>query len=84
MPAVIPMAVPPEADFVPCQYAADVTDGDPQEREYLYLITPDGRLCDVDPSGRSINICASTTRACRPFASGSITARIAAPSSNCR
>lgn len=42
MPAVIPVTVPPEADFVPCQYVETVLEGDPREREYLYLTTPDG------------------------------------------
>ncbi len=42
MPAVIPMPVPPEADLVPCQYAQHVLEGDPQEREYLFLAAPDG------------------------------------------
>ncbi|WP_418061262.1 cupin domain-containing protein [Pimelobacter simplex] len=35
---------PPEAELTPCSYvAADaIVDGDPQEREHLYLTTPDG------------------------------------------
>ncbi|MCR1786144.1 DUF861 domain-containing protein [Nocardioides carbamazepini] len=35
---------PPESELTPCSYvsAAALIDGDPQEREYLYLTTPDG------------------------------------------
>jgi hypothetical protein len=36
------MPVPPEADLAPCQYAQHVLDGDPREREHLFLTTPDG------------------------------------------
>jgi uncharacterized protein len=42
MPAVIPMPLPSEAGLVPCEYAQHVLDGDPREREYVYLTTPDG------------------------------------------
>jgi uncharacterized protein len=44
MPSVIPITLPAEAELVPCHYVADVTDGDPQEREYLYFAAPDGRF----------------------------------------
>ncbi|HEY2238951.1 MAG TPA: cupin domain-containing protein [Streptosporangiaceae bacterium] len=44
MPNVIPVTLPAEAELVPCHYVADVTDGDPAEREYVYFAAPDGRL----------------------------------------
>src|SRR3978361_69518 len=46
MPAVSRMfpGPPPEEELVPCQYVSPegLIDGDPQEREFLYLTTPDG------------------------------------------
>jgi uncharacterized protein len=35
---------PPGAELVPCQYVSPdgLIEGDPQEREYLYLTSPDG------------------------------------------
>jgi hypothetical protein len=46
MPAVSRMfpGAPPEGELVPCQYVSPegLIDGDPQEREFLYLTTPDG------------------------------------------
>ncbi len=44
MPSVIPGTVPAAAEFVPCHYAVDVIDGDPQEREYVYFAAPDDRF----------------------------------------
>lgn len=44
MPSVIPITLPAEDQLVPCHYVADLTDGDPQEREYVYFAAPDGRL----------------------------------------
>jgi hypothetical protein len=43
MPSVIPATLPAAGEFAPCHYAVDVIDGDPQEREYVYLHGP-GRL----------------------------------------
>jgi uncharacterized cupin superfamily protein len=42
MSTIIPMPVPHEDQLTPCSYAVDVTEGDPQEREYVYLAAPDG------------------------------------------
>lgn len=42
MPSVIPITLPAETQLVPCHYAVDITEGDPQEREYVYFAAPDG------------------------------------------
>jgi uncharacterized cupin superfamily protein len=42
MPSVIPVTLPAESELAPCQYAVDITEGDPQEREYIYFAAPGG------------------------------------------
>ena len=57
MPAVSRMfpGPPPAGELVPCQYVSPegLLDGDPREREYLYLTTPDGSR-QADSSGNLI------------------------------
>ena len=42
MTSVIPVTLPAEDELVACQYAVDVTGGDPREREHVYFAAPDG------------------------------------------
>lgn len=40
--SIIPTSLPDDAALTPCSYAADVTSGDPREREFVF--TSDGGL----------------------------------------